>query len=237
MEYQRTQVRSGRTRANSWTDIADGANVETIEHTAPISKALMSKNELRRFMSSKPPTDPSSIDSIFASAPKAKVLPSDDDPTETNNLKNDLALQRLIAESHLLDSYTSSSDGPTGSNRHKAMDLRIQSLGAKTSILTQKSMPLSHRRGITKKAEEREETRRKEAKENGIILEIAKSKSKGKELGKRERSVGGPGVGRFKGGTLSLSKNAIKSIEGLKRGAGGRGGRGGGRGRARGKSR
>jgi hypothetical protein len=90
------------------------------------------------------------------------------------NLKNDLELQRLLSESHLLTS-TSSQSGTLpslhGSNRIKALDLRIQALGAKTSIHTQEKMPMKMRKGIVRAAEEKAERRRREAKENGVVLE------------------------------------------------------------------
>jgi len=163
---------------------------------------------------------------------KAGAAIEDDDASEAANLKKDLALQRLLAESHLLESSTN----PTlsGSNRHKATDLRLQALGSKTSILKQEKMPMTHRRGIIAKQDEREEKRRREAKENGIILEKAKM---GKKIGdgKRDRGVGAPGVGKFSGGTLKLNKKDIFDIEGPRRVGAGRGGRGGGRGRGRGK--
>jgi hypothetical protein len=105
-------------------------------------------------------------------------------------------------------------------------------LGSKISILKQEKMPMAHRKGIIAKQNEREEKRRKEAKENGIILEKAKSVKKSFE-GKRDRGVGAPAVGRFSGGTLKLSKKDIMEIEGPRRSASGRGGRGGGRGRGK----
>jgi hypothetical protein len=58
---------------------------------------------------------------------------------------------------------------------------------------------------------------------------------KGSE-GKRDRFVGAPGVGKFSGGTLKLSKKDIFDIEGPRSSTtsrGGRGGRGGGRGRGK----
>ncbi len=80
---------------------------------------------------------------------------------------------------------------------------------------------MSHRRGITAKATSKEEQRRREAKENGIILErVAKvGKTAG---GRRERSVGTPGVGKFQGGMLKLSKRDVASIEGPKKSGKGR---------------
>jgi hypothetical protein len=119
-----------------------------------------------------------------------------------------------LKESHLLDS--ASDLNPTGKNRHKAIDLRLQSLGAKTSIFEQPKMPKAHRIGIQAKAAKREETRRREARENGVILEkpTFKKKSGGK---RRERGVGDPAVGKFAGGTLRLSKQDVASITGPKK--------------------
>lgn len=97
------------------------------------------------------------------------------------------------------------------------MDLRLQAVGAKTSILKQEKMPMSHRKGIKAKQSEHEERRRKEARENGVILEKAKMSAKSSWERKRERGVGGPGVGKFMGGTLKLSKKDILDIEGPKR--------------------
>jgi hypothetical protein len=64
------------------------------------------------------------------------------------------------------------------------------------------------------KQSEREGKRRKEARENGIILEKAKNGIKKAGDGKRDRGVGAPGIGKFSGGTLKLSKQDIFSIEG-----------------------
>lgn len=162
---------------------------------------------------------------------KANTNPEDDDASEAANLKKDLELQRFLKESHLLESATDHSF--SGKNRHKATDLRLQALGSKESILKQEKMPMSHRKGIVAKQNEREEKRRKEAKDNGIILEKAKIISKKGSGGKRDRGVGAPGVGKFAGGTLKLSKKDIFDIEGPKRSASARGGRGGGRGRGK----
>jgi hypothetical protein len=161
--------------------------------------------------------------------PLTKAPKSEDDPLEASHLKNDLELQSLLRESTLLSKHaptyssrTSTAPTPT---RDKLTDLHLQSLGAKSSIFTQKSMPMSHRKGIVAKGKEREGKRRAEAKENGIILE--REKKERKVVGKRERGVGGPSVGKFKGGTLTLSRKDVASIE--------RGSGGGGRGRGQGK--
>jgi hypothetical protein len=136
---------------------------------------------------------------------------------EAENLKNDFALQRLLKESHLLES--ASDLNPTGVNRHKALDLRLQSLGAKKSIFGQQKMPKSHWVGIQAKATNKEDTRRREARENGIILEKPTFKSKGNANKRRERGIGAPSIGKFAGGTLRLSSRdlvGMKSSRGSK---------------------
>lgn len=69
----------------------------------------------------------------------------------------------------------------------------------------------------------KEERRRKEAKQNGIILEVPaansnakgkKAPGKGKGKKRRERSVGTPSVGHFERGMLKLSKRDVAKIEG-----------------------
>lgn len=87
---------------------------------------------------------------------------------------------------------------------------------------------MSHRRGIVAKQSEKEEKRRKEARENGIILEKVKMSAKRGSDGKRDRGVGAPGVGKFSGGTLELSKKDIFDIEGPRKST-----TGGGRGRGK----
>jgi hypothetical protein len=125
--------------------------------------------------------------------------------TDAANLKKDLELQRLLKESHLLERPSV--------KRDKVTDLRLQALGAKASVFAQQKMPLAHRRGIKAKAIMREEVRRKEAQENGVILERA-SRSKRIDTRKRDRGIGTPAVGKFAGGTLKLSQKDIHEING-----------------------
>lgn len=135
--------------------------------------------------------------------------------SDAQNLKKDLALQRLLKESHLLDHKSPSS--PYGQNRHKAIDLRLQELGTKSSLYHQRNMPMSQRKGIAAKASGREESRRKEAKENGVILARATKGKKDIIDTKRQRGIGAPSVGRFKGGMLTLSKRDVIEIQGRKK--------------------
>lgn len=94
---------------------------------------------------------------------------------------------------------------------------------------------MSHRKGMITKAGKKEEKRRHEAKENGIILEKAKMATKKTSTGKRDRGIGAPGVGKFSGGTLTLSKKDIYEIEGPRTMPSARGDRSGRRGSGRGK--
>jgi hypothetical protein len=147
---------------------------------------------------------------------KTSTADHEEDASETANLKNDLALQRLLKESHLLDpsTFKGKVSVPEGKSRLKSLDLRLQDLGAKKSVSEQQNMPLSHRKGIAAKVTDREERRRKQAAENGVVLEKARSAIKTAK--RRERSVGGPTVGKFNGGTLKLSSRDVKSIQGPK---------------------
>jgi Domain of unknown function (DUF4602) len=142
-------------------------------------------------------------------------LPSKEETkAEAINLRHDLELQRLLRESHLLEKSSSSTF--THTQRHKVIDLRMQSLGAKSPLFAQAKMPPSHRRGIVAKASKKEASRRKDAKENGIILE-KEAKERNAKSGRRERGVGGPTIGKFKDGTLKLSRRDVSDIQGSQR--------------------
>lgn len=209
---------------SDWSGIADedGADeeVEVIEHVVPTIDSIFD-GSAKKFLSSKPPT--LGDDVVETQAKSAKGNNAEDDGAESTNLKHDLALQRLLKESHLLDSSSfSSSTAPEGKGRVRALDMRLQDLGAKTSALQQEKMPMHIRRGIVGKAASREASRRKEAAENGVILERFRSAPKSQK--RRERGVGGVGIGKMQGSTLKLSSNDIRSIEGSK-GSGKRGGK------------
>lgn len=229
----------------------DSPQVEVIEHQdAQRTDDKMDKKAYKAFMVSSKRFQylcpyfnvlqkgkvPSAID-----APnKAAKPPATEEEKEedADNFKHDLALQRLLRESHLLED--ASDLAPTGKNRLKALDLRMQSLGAKTSLYKQEKMPAAHRIGIKAKAVSRDTKRRAEAKENGIILEKPIKVTKSSSNNRRERGIGGSSIGKFSGGTLNLSKQDFNSMTSSRdRGRGGRGGRGrgrGGRGRGRGRS-
>ncbi|KAF2095247.1 hypothetical protein NA57DRAFT_79737 [Rhizodiscina lignyota] len=225
------------------SEVEEVERVEVVEHMSSsipeLRKAELrnrtSKAEARAFMSSKIPSAPK--DPLLSNS---KDADSTDD--ESTNLQNDASLQRLLRESHLLSTTPSSSStfypsstpslhsrpsNPANTNgagalaaigaaRHAAHDLHFLSLGGKPhmGLKHQKSMPLAQRKGIAKKREEMEERRRREAKEMGVVLERAVGKKGSSTGAKRERGVGAPGVGKFKGGTLTLSKRDVASIQG-----------------------
>lgn len=92
----------------------------------------------------------------------------------------------------------------------------MQDLGSKSSIYAQHKMPMAQRKGINAKATERDEVRRREAQENGIILEKATNTKKG-GAARRKRALGTPAVGKFRGGMLKLSKRDVAEIQGPKK--------------------
>jgi hypothetical protein len=195
----------------------EGSSVQVIEfseaRTENAEGATTSRKEFHAFLSGKVPLSTSTT-----SGTTAKKLKDEDEDNEDDdkiNLKNDLALQRLLSESHLLDSAHSANNlEASGKNRLRALDIRMQSLGAKSSVFDGGKMPMNMRKGILAHRQSNEERRRSEAKENGIILE--KEKRIRKFDGKRERGVGGSSVGKYKGGMLTLSKRDVRTIEGPK---------------------
>jgi hypothetical protein len=66
-------------------------------------------------------------------------------------------------------------------------------------------------KGIEQKKQQLETGRRKEAKESGIILERVAAK---KKASRRDRGLGGPSVGRFKGGLLKLGRKDVQDLQG-----------------------
>jgi hypothetical protein len=138
-------------------------------------------------------------------------------------------LQRLISESHILSAaganpshWQSEHAAGTATNvrafaagrtARKTTDMRVQALGAKGSILSQSKMPMSMRKGIVGAAATKEGKRRREARENGIILERETKKAKiTKKKGRGDRPVDLPAVGRLRGAELRVSAREAKAI-------------------------
>ncbi|KAJ4991714.1 hypothetical protein SVAN01_02829 [Stagonosporopsis vannaccii] len=221
---------------DAWSGLSDSEPpVQVVEyrdttHDSPDEATL--KAQKRAFMSSKPPT---STSTSTPKPPSAKKKPATDadDTTETANLKNDLALQKLLRDSHILSASSSGASTPTlvttGAARHRSTDLHLQTLGARGSVFTQKKMPMAQRKHMVSKAKTGEEKRRADAREAGIILE--KEKRERRDTGRRERGVGGPSIGKFRGGTLTLSKSDVRGITGGPGSRGGKGAKGKGKGK------
>ncbi|KJZ74036.1 hypothetical protein HIM_06485 [Hirsutella minnesotensis 3608] len=203
------------------------AAVEVVDHSSSQTSsaaAAMSRSEFKAFMSSRPP-DRAAGAQVAAPAKtnsSSSALPED----APSLLAQDLELRRLLAESHLLAprasaslSVSSSDQAATpkafasGRTRQKATDMRIQALGSKLSILKQEKMPMHMRKGIVAAAASRESKRRREARENGVILEREVGKKRRRER-TRETAVDRPGVGRLKGAELRISERDVKKIEG-----------------------
>lgn len=175
-----------------------------------VSNEELPNQEIRSFMGAQPP---SALSAPSSNPPKTQSYELDpkDEASEAANLKKDLALQRLLKESHLLESASLLS--VVGKNRHKALDMRLQDLGSKSSVYRQEKMPMTHRKGITAKAIQKEGIRRKEAQENGIILEKATKGKKASET-RRQRPPGAPAIGKFQGAMLKLSKKDVAEVQG-----------------------
>ncbi|KAI0096230.1 hypothetical protein GGR51DRAFT_543885 [Nemania sp. FL0031] len=209
-------------------------DVEVISHTEAYSTTTtpnaLDKRESRAWLSSRPPVAISAEDTSSQKTKKGKTTAEEDAPSL---LKNDLALQRLLAESHLFSSAAAKNGGSVdatehvGRNRHLATDLRLSALGSKTSVYKQAKMPMALRKGIQAAADGREVKRRREARENGIVLErpgassLGKKAAKGRRTG-ASRAIDAPSVGRMNNGMLTLSKRDIAGIEsgGSRKGAG-----------------
>ncbi|KAI1268709.1 hypothetical protein F5Y18DRAFT_376496 [Xylariaceae sp. FL1019] len=207
--------------------------VEVVAHTeAYTTKTIdpLDKRESRAWLSSKPPTYTSSENTTSTKTKKAVSTTEEDAPSL---LKNDLALQRLLSESHLFSSAAAKSSDKdsddlfgghstehVGRNRHLATDMRLGALGSKSSIYKQAKMPMSFRKGIIAAAEGKESKRRREAKENGVVLERPGPKKNVRDRRKSgPRDIDAPAVGRMNNGLLKLSKRDIASVEGPKKGA------------------
>lgn len=232
------------TGSGSETGETNSHQVEVVDYSKPTPSlstltpqtALMTKREMRAYLSSRPPesaVSPAAAASSRRARSKQQGGDGADDPQNEDSrslLKNDLELQRLISESHILsatnpfNTATSGATAPSkafseGRTRALTTDLRLQRLGSSGSIFnSQKKMPMNVRKGIQGAKAAREEKRRREAKENGIILERERpDEGKGKTARKKGRGsdlpVDMPGMGRMKGGELRLSKRDVRAVE------------------------
>lgn len=236
------------TEAGSETEETNKHQVEVVDYSKPTPSfstltpqtALMTKREMRAYLSSRPPDAVSTVaegSSSGKARSKQQGGDGNEDPQNEDSrslLANDLELQRLISESHILSATNpfntagSGAHAPSkafseGRTRALTTDLRLQKLGSSGSIFKQQKMPMGMRKGIAGAKASREGKRRREAKENGIILERerpdevagAGKKARRKQQGSRRSDlpVDMPGMGRMKGGELRLSKRDVRAVE------------------------
>lgn len=186
------------------------------------SSFIPDKKQKKLFMSSHAPKQ-ESTEAPVKRDPK-------EESEEQLNLDNDLALQRLIKESHILAeaglSGVDISTGITGRARHKTLDLRLDDLGLATTKTGQ--IPMNMRKGMISKQASRKERHVREAKEAGIVL--ARTTKKEVPLGKRdkskwrERGLKINSVGRETRHGLFISKSEISKYTGTSSGSGKRNG-------------
>ncbi|RYP06784.1 hypothetical protein DL764_002944 [Monosporascus ibericus] len=220
---------------DSWSGVSDAEDsdsdedeIEVVSHAKNTPSAAadisgLSKRELKALLSSRVPSVASTTTATSSSSSSSKRKTAADGEGEGEDapslVKNDLALQRLLAESHLFSKSGTSSSTPTsnnnstttehaGRNRHLANDLRLAALGSKRSVYAQARMPMGIRKGIAGAAAAREDKRRREARENGVVLERKSGGGGGVAMpaagdwlrGFGAKRKGGSGEGRKKGG-------------------------------------
>jgi len=171
---------------SEWSGISDASE----EDGVPVfSVSLPMKPEegqdrtlAKRFMTSRPPLSSSSTTG------KLPVDVESEDSDDADNIRNDTALQNLL------------------SGKTKLFDSRS------IPHTEQKNVPMRIQKGIAQKRQERDDIRRKEAKEAGVVLERAVVKKK--PSARRDRGLGGPSVGKFRGGLLKLGRKDVQDVQG-----------------------
>lgn len=165
---------------------------KTIKHTESTNKSelSMTAHNRKRFMTTGAPKD----DTEFSVTPKKE---------DKEDLQNDLALQRMIDESHILQQRPkeqefsgadiSGSNDPlenVGKNRLKIMEHRLARAGG---VQQKQRMPQAMAVGIKNSVGSRVKRSREEAKEAGIILakeRFTKSKNRSRDKGLKINSIG-----------------------------------------------
>lgn len=117
---------------------------------------------------------------------------------DEDNLENDLKLQRLLSESHILANsmdfsgadltmQTLDYDAPIGNARRRILDQRIREISSTNGSANKKleKMPMNMRKGLIKHREERVSKYESEAREAGIILSrVRKGETRNIDMGK-----------------------------------------------------
>ncbi|CAG8544100.1 7252_t:CDS:2 [Acaulospora colombiana] len=140
----------------------------------------------------------------------ASKPPKDDEEAreEELNRKNDKELEELLKTTKILELYAA--EHLTGKQRRKYNDSKIVDLGAK--------IPTPISLGMQAKRQEREKKELEEAKNLGLYHRsikhkwAASSSAKQKSRSKRDRGIR-MGIGKIKGGMLTLSSNDVKRVQ------------------------
>ncbi|ODQ65514.1 hypothetical protein NADFUDRAFT_50796 [Nadsonia fulvescens var. elongata DSM 6958] len=195
-------------------DESDGPLIVRFDQDDRSSGPVASKADRKLFMSNKAPLLEAVPLECNRRSRNTKTAPDDE-----INLEHDIALQRLIKESHILAEHGNdpSSSGfsgvdlslqPMGKTRLKILESRIENLGAKS--LKGDKMPMSVRKGIDAKNTDRRTKYEKHAKEAGIILSKPDFKNQEKKkIVKRDRGLKIQSIGRSTRGGLVISKEDI----------------------------
>ncbi|RUP49962.1 hypothetical protein BC936DRAFT_140854 [Jimgerdemannia flammicorona] len=245
-------VGAGNRPAKNWVDDDDDPNVgmkEGDDGVVSSNKKAQHQPEIVVFDGSslkKPVAGNSKVEyKAFMSSKVSKLEPPPPPPPksvkemeeEEKNLQNDRELQELLKTSKLLEEYQV--EEMSGKERRKFTEQKLVALGVKASKGLK--VPTIISLGMQQKRKEREAKELEEAKHLGLYHHTQKhlyptgSASAKPDGGKFRRDRGlGMGIGKFKEGVLTLSKQDIARVEGTVPSRGGRGGRRGGRGCGRG---
>ncbi|KAG7661945.1 FAF1 [[Candida] subhashii] len=150
---------------------------------------------------------------------------------DEENLENDLKLQRLLKESHILANslqysgadltlQTIDYEDPTGKARKRALDSRIRELssGVTTSKKKLESMPMAMRKGMIKVRQHKIAKYEQEARDAGIVLsKVKKGEMRDLDSGRGSTSASDRlGMGNTKGNNKRMRDRGLK-INGIGR--------------------
>ncbi|ORY86181.1 hypothetical protein BCR37DRAFT_385663 [Protomyces lactucae-debilis] len=148
---------------------------------------------------------------------KRKAEAGEDASDSEDDIKKDKALQRLLRDAHLLDGTTEALELQGGKARQQSVAEQLKRSGAKQ--VAQRKMPVGMRLGMRDAAKKKATAHEESMRENGIITakktHADKQAMMPRKKQKKERSLGTmAGVGRYKNGTLTISKREIDSVNG-----------------------
>lgn len=162
------------------------------------------KGDYKAFMSSK-------VAKMIAPPRSVQEVKEDDESRQ-----HDVNLQDLLKTTRLLEDYDA--ENLIGKERKRHMKKRVAEAGLGDM---KEHRPRNIAMGMMAKQDSRDRQRLQEAKELGLYhsstkhlyeTTLQKAKNVQKEKYRRDRGIG-PGVGRFKGGVLTLSEQDIQRVQ------------------------